>query len=208
MTPSEPVGHLKSARRQNTWSKLPHAESIESLQVPSQGIKSGFCIVGFLSQFLVTLAVYWIKVETPNVQKSQTRWLGRGILFYGKRNWVGWVDKNLSQNICKFHQTCHKSLLCRGVAVATGSSFFHWTNVPCVESRPKKQATFCTGQPGVSETGSSQGNSRPSWNKLSGWVFTGFASFCFSSAGLGNEGAPPRSALKLILFYFLNQDNC
>lgn len=143
MTPSEPVGHLKSARRQNTWSKLSHAESIESLQVPSsQGIKSGFCIVGFLSQFVETLAVYWIKVEIPNVQKSQARWLGRGILFYGQRNWVRWVDKNLSQNICKFHQTCHKSLLCRGVAVATGSSFFHWTNVPCVESRPTKQATL------------------------------------------------------------------
>lgn len=93
--PLVPVGYLKSAKRQNAWSKLPHADSKESLQVPSQGIKSGFCIVGFLSQFVETLAVYWIKVETPYVQKSQTRWLGRGILFYGKRNWVGWVDKNL-----------------------------------------------------------------------------------------------------------------
>lgn len=31
--------------------------------------------------------------------------------------------------------------------------------------------------------------------------FTGFACFCLSSAGLGNEGAPPRSALKFILFF-------
>lgn len=82
---------------------------------------SDFCIVRFLSQYVETLAVYWMEVETLNVQRSHIGWSGMASLhIVHSFLWKHELDEMDGK---KKHNTkylsCHMPLLCTGVAVIT-----------------------------------------------------------------------------------------
>lgn len=83
---------------------------------------SGFCIVRFLSQFVETLAIYWMKVGFLNFQKSHTRWSGRASLhIVHSFLWRHELDEMDGEKHNTTYLSCHKPLLCTG---ATRSQAF------------------------------------------------------------------------------------
>lgn len=76
----ETGGHLKAARRQKAWWQNASWWLIWTSTGTFLRCQSSFCIVGFLSQFVETLPVYWMEVGILNVQKPHTSWPERGSL--------------------------------------------------------------------------------------------------------------------------------
>lgn len=104
------VGHLKASRKTECMTKIAPCRLNRISPGTSPSHQEWLVYCGILIP-ICRNSVYWVEAETLNVQKSHAGWSGIGVLFYGERNWVGWVEKNLSQHICKSHQTCYKPLL-------------------------------------------------------------------------------------------------